>query len=177
MTDSRKNRFYTEAGNPEPEKKAYQEEMISSYPTELRCGKTSKHLFSKPGIYISPVGGLLRAFPQTALTELCSSRLKNRAAFNTVSCGYFPVCLQTACTKKLKRKKKTKEKGKQPEKEQKGKFTKKAPESALKFILQLPSINFHGKAGCLRQQSCDSRVAALQYAVRFGRCTPSSGLR
>jgi len=132
--------------------------MISSYPTELRCGKTSNHLFSKPIIYISPVGGQLRTLPQAAFTELCLSRLKDSAAFNTASRGDFPVCLQTACPKKLKRRKRQKKKGSSQKRSKKGKFTKKAPESALKFILQLPSINFHEKAGYLRQQSCGSAV-------------------
>jgi len=37
----------------------------------------------------------------------------------------------------------------------------------LIFRLRPSSFIFQGKAGCLRQHSCASRVAALQYAVRF----------
>jgi len=68
---------------------------------------------------------------------LCSIRLKNKATFITVSHGYFPVCLQTACPKKLKRI--GRKKGIKLKQTEKGiKFIKKCP---LKLLLNLYSSN------------------------------------
>ncbi len=54
-------------------------------------------------LFFAGGGGGFHDLPREALHEFSSSRLKNGTAFNTVFPWLFSVCLQTACTKKLKR--------------------------------------------------------------------------
>jgi len=70
-------------------------------------------------------------------------RLKNGTAFITISRGYFPVCLQTVCPKKLKGRKYSQGPKFLPQSQVKvkpqnryQKYDKNAFETSLKFIFQ-----------------------------------------